>query len=97
MFRMTPRLENDELVLTLEGCLAGPWVGALEAYWREAIGTPQGDRIRIDLKGVCHVDSAGRELMTRMYGAGASFVARGCLMPEVVREIALSADASRRT
>jgi hypothetical protein len=34
--------------------------------------------------------------MSMMYLAGARFLARGCFMPEVVREISESAEAARR-
>jgi ABC-type transporter Mla MlaB component len=90
MFRITPNIEDDELVLKLEGCLAGDWVRELDACWREATTALEGRSVRVDLRGVCHVDEAGRELMTLMYRAGARFVATGCVMPELVREIAHS-------
>lgn len=96
MFRITSRIQGDEYVLKLEGCLTGPWVRELDACWQEARTTTEGRRIRIDLEDVWHVDAAGRQLMALMYRAGARFVARGCFMPEVVKEIAESADASRR-
>jgi hypothetical protein len=86
MLRITIQPAGDELVMKLEGCLAGAWVDELEACWRHT-RTPDGGRLRVDLRGVCHVDEAGRELMTRMYLAGAAFVASGCVMPEVVREV----------
>ncbi len=94
MFRITSRTENDEFVLKLEGCLAGAWVTELEACWREAHRLT-GARLRVDLTDVCHVDAAGRELMTLMYLAGAVFVTRGCVMPELVREISKTAEARR--
>ena len=86
MLRITMQPAGDDLVMKLEGCLAGAWVAALDACWRQAI-TQQGGRIRVDLRSVCHVDAAGRELMTRMYHGGAAFEASGCVMPEVVREV----------
>ena len=73
--------------MKLEGCLTGPWVEELATCWRQAIQSKQTQGVRVDLRGVCHVDDAGRELMTRMYLDGARFVASGCVMPEVVREI----------
>ena len=86
MLRITIQRADDDLVMKLEGCLAGPWVHELDACWRQA-RAQVGGRIRVDLRSVCHVDEAGRELMTRMYHAGAAFVASGCMMPEVVREV----------
>jgi hypothetical protein len=95
MFRITSHVRDGGIVLKVEGCLCGPCVGALEACWREAGGT-DGRRVHVDLTDVCHVDRAGRELMARMYGSGVRYVTRGCVLPELVREIAQAAGAARR-
>lgn len=87
MLRITTQTDGGVLVMTLEGCLAGPWVQELEACWRDALSKRDGRQIQIDLRAVCHVDAHGRELMATMHRAGAGFMARGCVMPEVVREI----------
>ena len=92
MFRNTSHIQDDGLMLKLEECLTGPWVEELDACWREALRTHQNGWIRVEVRDVCHVDEAGRALMTVMYRAGARFVARGCVMPEVVREIAESVE-----
>jgi hypothetical protein len=96
MLRITTHSTADELVLKLEGCLAGPWVAELDACWRDALERLDGRQMRVDLTGVCHADTVGQELMSMMYLAGARFLARGCVMPEVVREISESAEAARR-
>jgi hypothetical protein len=95
MFRITSHIDGDEIVLKLEGCLIGDWVHELDTCWMGA-RWPPGRRIRVDLSEVCHVDDAGRALMTAMYRAGAYFVTKGCVMPEVVREIAEASNAPRR-
>ena len=41
----------------------------------------------MDLTDVWLVDGAGQALLTRMYRAGARFMARGCVLREMVREI----------
>jgi ABC-type transporter Mla MlaB component len=87
MFRITTETAGDALVMKLEGYLTGPWVRELDACWRDVVTRTTGRHVRIDLTAVCQVDAAGRELMTMMHRAGAQFVARGCVMPEVVREI----------
>jgi anti-anti-sigma regulatory factor len=96
MFRITPLIEDDEIVLKLEGCLTGAWVQELDSCWREAANTLGTRPMRVDVRDVCRVDEAGRQLMTLMYRAGVRFMAKGCLMPEVVREIAGSADTGGR-
>ena len=97
MLRITPHLDNGECWLKLEGCLSGPWVPELAACWRDAATTQQGRTMRVDLSDVCHVDEAGRELMTLMYRAGVHFVATGFVMPELVREISETVDGARRS
>jgi anti-anti-sigma regulatory factor len=94
MFRITTQTVDGELVLKLEGCLAGPCVHELQTCWLAAVDT-QGDRqLRVDLTALWRVDAAGRELLAAMYRAGAHFVATGCEMTEVVREISESACAT---
>jgi ABC-type transporter Mla MlaB component len=96
MFRITSRIEGDEIQLKVEGCLTRECVHELDACWLAAAASPGEWHLRVDLTDVCHVDAAGRALMTMMYRAGARLVTRGCVMPEVVREIAEAADAGRR-
>ena len=87
MLRITTDNADDELVMKLEGCLAGPWVPELDVCWREAAASHGGRPVRLDMTAVCHVDAAGEALMTVMYRAGVRFVTKGCVMPEIVREI----------
>jgi len=91
MLRITTYSADDGLVIKLEGCLAGPWVREVDIAWRNADQVPGGRSTHVDLTAVCHVDGPGRELMEAMYRAGARFIATGCVMPEVVREISESA------
>lgn len=87
MFRITTRGADGELVLTLEGYLTGPWVQELEACWHNVVEAAPGARVQVDLSSLCRVDSEGRELLREMHQAGARLVARGCVMPVLVREI----------
>lgn len=87
MLRITHHTTGDDVVLKLEGSLAGPWVRELAACWHEALSSEGHARLRVDLTDVSHVDAEGQDLMTLMYLAGARFVARGCVMPEILREI----------
>ncbi len=95
MFRITTHAAGDELVMRLEGCLIGPWVEELDACWRQAAASSGGRSLTVDLGDVCHVDDSGRALMTAMVRAGVRFVARGCLMPELLREISESVAMAR--
>src|SRR4051812_23289451 len=90
MIRITIHHTDDDLMLRVEGCLSGALVGELESCWLDVRTTRQRRRFRVDLRGVCHIDDRGRELMARLYDDGAQFEVSGCEMPEVVREIAAS-------
>jgi len=94
MFRITTQTVDGELVLKLEGCLAGPCVHELETCWLGVIKTLADRHLRVDLTGLWRVDAAGRDLLAAMHRAGAHFVAAGCEMPEVIREISESACAT---
>lgn len=94
MFRITSSMEDGEIVLKLEGCLAGACVQELESCWRAASATHP---VRVDLREVCHVDEAGRKVMMSMYRAGVRLMTRGCVMPELVREIAETVDGGGRS
>lgn len=96
MLRITPHAAADEYLLTLEGCLAGAWVAELAGCWHELAQSPSL-RVRLDLTEVCHVDEAGRELLTLMWRAGVRFVTSGFVMPELVREISDAVEAERRS
>jgi hypothetical protein len=96
MFRITPHTNGDEIVLKLEGCLTAPVVGEVETCWRDTTRVRGRGPIQVDLRGICHVDREGRALMERLYREGARFVTKGCVMPEVVREIAQEAGGGRR-
>jgi anti-anti-sigma regulatory factor len=87
MIRITIHQSDDDLMLRVEGCLSGPLVAELEACWLDARSMRRGRRLLVDLRGVCHVDDRGRDLMARLFEDGAEFEASGCEMPEVVREI----------
>jgi hypothetical protein len=93
MFRITTQTVDDGLVMKLEGNLSGPWVRELDTCWRDVALSTDTRRVRVDLTALWQVDAAGRTLMAAMHRAGARFVARGCVMPEVIREISACADS----
>ena len=87
MFRLTEHADAERLVLKLEGRCSGEVVDALVASWLAARLKAAGRPIWIDMSDVLHVDPAAMAQLGRMHLAGASFVSRGCLMREVVRQI----------
>lgn len=97
MLRITPREAGDEYLITLEGCLCGPWVNELAACWIAAATDDRARVVRIELADVAHVDERGRALLTLMCRAGVRFSARGFVMADVVREIAQSVGRDGRS
>ena len=95
MLRITTDGSAAVLRLVLEGRLAGPWVVEADAAWTRACATRAGRTLEVDLREVLAIDPAGRDLVARMAHDGARFLACGCAMREVVREIA-EAHAPRR-
>jgi ABC-type transporter Mla MlaB component len=87
MFRATASSTCDGFVLKLEGWLSGEVVRELDTCWQRALNAHDSQRMAVDLSELYFVDPEGRELLTEMYRAGVTFVAKGCEMPELVREI----------
>src|SRR5712664_3960432 len=90
MLRVTTEKRRGKTVLSVEGRLAGPWVGALEQCWRELTGSRQ-EKLHIDLCGVSFIDAAGKVLLKEIHRQGGRLVAEGCLNQAVVREIVADA------
>lgn len=93
MFRITTNDTKDGLVMKLEGSLSGAWVVEAGLVWRQ-LTRGRYRPVKVDLRGVCHVDEDGRKLLTLMHLDGAQFVTAGCEMPEIVREISYSDEAA---
>ena len=86
MLKITTNVLDDATRITLEGRLAGPWIGELERCWREAERSGAGRRLIVDLTGVTFVEQAGKALLTRMCQAGADFLATGCCIRSIVED-----------
>lgn len=94
MFRITTNDAVDGFVMKLEGSLSGAWVVEAGLVWRQAALRHLQRPIRVDLRGLCHVDDDGRKLLTLMHLDGAEFMTAGCEMPEIVREISYSGESA---
>ena len=55
-----------EILLALQGRLAGPWVDELESQWRRMQATAGERRIAVDLSDVTGIDGAARYLLQLM-------------------------------
>jgi anti-anti-sigma regulatory factor len=56
----------SEIVLSLHGGLAGPWVDELESHWRRTQATAGDRQVVVDLTGVTGIDRAARYLLQLM-------------------------------
>jgi anti-anti-sigma regulatory factor len=87
MLRITTHNESQAISLVVEGKLVGPWVKELEKCWESLLAAEPAKAVVVNLTAVTFVDSAGRELLTRMRRQGARLVPAGCLMNAIVAEI----------
>jgi hypothetical protein len=87
MLRITVHDSPEQLVLKLEGKLAGVWVTELEDCWRGAASSAGGRPLQVDLSDVDGVDAAGKYLLVLMSKAGARLVAPGSVMSQLVEEV----------
>lgn len=56
--------------------MAGPWVNECNRAWQSLAPSLGSKKLRIDLRGVTHVDDKGREFLAEMYEkTGADFLA----------------------
>lgn len=90
MLRVTTLHTPGRVVLKLEGRVSRDVVGEVDASWQIAARDGNGDDLWVDLTDVSLVDTDGQALLARMHRAGVRFLTRGCLIPELVREIAES-------
>jgi ABC-type transporter Mla MlaB component len=68
--------EGEQITLKIEGRVAGPQVPELHRAW-QSLATSMGERtLRVDLRGVTHVDETGRNLLAEIHArTGAEFMA----------------------
>lgn len=92
MMRIETKELDGELILEVEGRLAGAFVPELEQCWRAAQAKRPGRRIAVDLKGITCVDRSGRYLLQSMHGGGVAFLRAGLAMQDVLEQIGESAE-----
>src|SRR5208282_936924 len=84
MLRITTEKKRGRIVLSVEGRLAGAWVGTLEECWR---GRAPEEKFSVDLCGVSFIDAAGKALLKEIHQQGGKLIAEGCLNQAIVEEI----------
>ncbi len=87
MLKITVGEEGDEILMKLEGDLAGTWVGDLEECWRASRSSSGGKPACLDLTGVLRVDDAGKYLLALIRSTGARMVSAGVEMKALLESI----------
>lgn len=86
MFRITVSEDGSEQRWILQGRLVEPWVGDVEAKWRER-NRRDTCRYVVDLTEVTLIDKSGEKLLRAMWRAGADLIARGVYLRYLVEDI----------
>jgi anti-anti-sigma regulatory factor len=87
MMKIQVNEEGEQVILQIEGRLAGPFVAALEDCWRSTRASTADRRICVDLKNVTCIDRAARKLLQAMHGSGVQFLRAGMAIQDIVEEI----------
>ena len=87
MLRITVHDEIESTSLTVEGSLSARVLDELNGVWEAAIEREPLKRIVVKLASVSFIDSASRDLLSKMYNHGVKLLPTGSLMSSIVREI----------
>lgn len=86
MLKITAKEVASTDIWELEGKLSGEWVKELERCWKGR--SPRANvPLQVHLKAVSYIDTAGKRLLTEMYGRGVAIKGGGCMTRAVVEEI----------
>jgi anti-anti-sigma regulatory factor len=78
---------DGQLILQVEGRLAGAFVPELENCWQIARAGQPGRKISVDLKSVTCVDRAGRYLLQLMHSNGVGFLRAGLAIQDILEQV----------
>ncbi len=95
MMKIETKDDRGQLILQVEGRLAGACVPELERCWLGARAKQPDRKISLDLKSVLCVDLAGRRLLQCMHDAGVNFVGAGMATQDILDQLTLRADCRR--
>jgi anti-anti-sigma regulatory factor len=84
MMRIEIKDLESQLILQVEGRLAGAFVSELQRCWHSARATRPELKIALDLKGVTCVDPAGRRLLQLMRADGVDFLRVGMTLQDLL-------------
>ncbi len=78
---------HKQLLLEVEGRLAGPWVGELERSWEAERRRAPSEEILVRLSNVTFIDDAGKELLGKIFHAGGKLEGNGCMVRAIIARI----------
>lgn len=78
---------RKQLLLEVEGRLAGPWVEELERSWESERRKASSDDIVVRLSSVTFIDEAGKELLSKIFQAGSRLEGSGCMVRAIIARI----------
>ncbi len=62
--------------MRLEGRVSGPWVAECDRTYRSIVSSLGSRKLRVDLRGVTHVDASGKHLLGEIHQTSqAEFIA----------------------
>jgi anti-anti-sigma regulatory factor len=87
MIKIQMKELDGQVVLQVEGRLAGAFVPELENCWQTARSNQPNRRILVDLKSVTCVDRAGRCLLQSMHTSGVGFLRAGMAIQDILEQV----------
>jgi anti-anti-sigma regulatory factor len=78
---------REQILLEVEGRLAGPWVDELEHSWEAERRRAPSEKIVVRLSNVSFIDDAGKELLSKISRAGAKIEGNGCMVRAIIARI----------
>ena len=74
--RITVSEDPESMTVRLDGRVTGAWVNECDRACRSILASLGSKKLRVDLRGVTHVDASGRRLLGEIHQrAGATFLA----------------------
>ena len=87
MLKISIKGEAPQLLLEIEGRLAGPWVEEVERSWEAERKRTPSEGIIVRLSNVTYIDESGKELLSRIFQAGAKLEGGGCMVRAIIARI----------
>jgi hypothetical protein len=88
MLRISKSENASAVVITLEGRVAGLWVGELLGAWKDIASLIGERKVQLDIRGVTFADGPGKKMLRDIYSqSGAEILARTAWTEHLAFEI----------